>query len=281
MHTTDSRMIDPANAAASIVAVVRDDGPRCASSGFEFPTREPWRMVFDFTGVWLLYLLFRSWLVKRIRLAEADYFEPSILWRELQHLPTLGFYAFCLLVALFAGRRLGWTAWDGGRTVRGFVMLVTVMCGWAFAAFEYNHYFDQAHLADWLLIGGLTIAVWFHPLWIGPWLAHTLSVVHQLHHPLHAYPWTDKELPFSLLILFLAIVTYGAWRPLPLARFITWSLCLIGGHYFWAGWQKLLIGWPQHEVLANLVVNAYLNGGSPAGVPSRSPGSPTWSRGGT
>lgn len=206
------------------------------------------------------YAVIRQWLLKWVHLPDEAYHQPVLFLQELQQPEILLWYLCCGCGAFLAARSMGWATWDGGSSVRIVVMIAAGVCAFAFSFYRMNYYLAEWHFWDRLLLLAFVVGIWRHPLWTGPFLAHLTVMVQQFQVPLHDFPWTDKRAPFALLMMFVAVLTISLWRRQTLSRFVALSLCLVAANYFWAGWQKLMIGWPWREDLSALFVNSYLNG---------------------
>jgi len=87
----------------------------------------------------------------------------------------------------------------------------------------------------------------------------------QFNYPLHALSWTDKRLPFDILILFNCYLVVRAWLKMPRELFVYLTLCLVGSFYFVPAITKLSLAnspsvWVFENELGNLFVSSYING---------------------
>jgi hypothetical protein len=140
-------------------------------------------------------------------------------------------------------------------------MTLVATMAWAFSTYNYNHYFDQSHIWDRVLLVALAIGCWFHPAFIFGFLLQMMAIASQFHHPLGDYSWTDKILPVRVLTAFAAsLVTLLIWKRRVARDFILLACCIAAAHYFVAGWSKVELQWWQHDQLDNLAAGAQANG---------------------
>jgi hypothetical protein len=203
-------------------------------------------------------------------LPQTSYFEPVLVVAAARR-PGLILCALLVLMVLVTERRtLRWRAIDAHGRSRWLICGIAAIFAWVHSTYPVNLYFDQEHTADRLLLVGLWIALWFHPLFIAPFLTLVIVIVGQQHAPLPEGTWTwpDKRLPLDLLLSFMSFLLIrallrGRMRPqvLPLAL-----LCVTGALYGHAAVNKALLGpevtwWLRHDDLANLFVSSYVQGG--------------------
>jgi hypothetical protein len=214
-----------------------------------------------------LYMLLERWLMATCRLPAASYFEPSIgleLVRVLARrpLPWLVLAALGTL-ALLRGRLL-WRAWselEGGRALQLLIGALVLMFAWTFSTYDVNLYLDRLHAADRVMLVVLAVLACWRPVFLLFFLPLLLAVIWQFNTPLGHYSFTDKSAPLRVLQLFLASFL---WQAVTGGRrtdaFVFTAGCLVAGHYWIPGLEKLQLGWLAHGQLHHLTVAAWQNG---------------------
>ena len=197
-----------------------------------------------------------------------SYFEPVLVFAMVRHPALLLFIAINLAILLGLWRRLRWEEIDPGRRTRPFVFLVAAIMAWSFATYQFNAYYDQAHLFDRVLLLALTGLILVHPVFVHLYLVLLMVIAGQLQHPLPMadWSWPDKVLLIHALILFDAFLltrVFGRSKPYTFAFLV---LCLVGANYSYAGISKMaqgptLVSWLMENDISNIFVSAYKNGG--------------------
>ncbi|MEL7060731.1 MAG: hypothetical protein AAGN46_11965 [Acidobacteriota bacterium] len=179
-----------------------------------------------------------------------------------------GWFLVLAPILLFASfwRRLSWQAIDGRCRTRILMMIPAGVLTWSIATMPYNYFFDQAYLWDRLILVGLLVAAWRHPLFMAPLLLANLAFGTQVELPMvdGTWTWVDKDLPIDAVILFVAylVVRVLVGRPRPWL-FAFGILCLTGGLYWNAALSKMSLGptpwtWLLETEISNLLIHTYL-----------------------
>ena len=216
--------------------------------------------------VLLLYVLVDRSLIHIARLPEASYERPFILLETLK--VQLEGFRLLLLVPIFLlfwwkWRALWerWSAIDGGRNWRPFLVLAAALLAWSFSTYDYNLYFDQGHYFDRALLLVLVSLFWWRPLFVFPFLVVLLPIIGQFYYPLGGYSWTALLLPVRILMLFgatwLLRVLSGYWKVTDFAFLVC---CLLASHYWPSALQKLRMGWLVQDHVYFLLPSTYANG---------------------
>lgn len=178
-------------------------------------------------------------------------------------------FPICLLLLiappLLFRSRLNWQEFDRSGAARLAAGLLALLGAWAFAMADYNHYYNYWHTADRLALGILALLVFVHPLFLAPAALWILLSAHQLDYPIGIAETTDKRLLFQLLILTYTCVLTKIVLPVRGRLILLLLSALVAANYFFAGWEKLILGpdgteWLLHNDLANLAAAARANG---------------------
>jgi hypothetical protein len=155
---------------------------------------------------------------------------------------------------------LGWGPFGDGGLLRGFIVATLATLSWAYATQARNHYFDQDHLADRLVLLGSVVAVWLHPVMVLPAVVLTLWTIHQLLHPrCFNYAWTQVRVPLDLLIVF-SVCLYGRLLlGIGTGMVLTALLTVLAASYFIPGVCKVGVGpYPFSWLVRNRVSNLFV-----------------------
>lgn len=191
--------------------------------------------------------------------------EPVItvgLARQWYALPVV---LACSALPLLFFRRLSWRKLEAWRPLRWVAVGIAAAFLWEYSTYDYNLFFNQAHMVDRWLIIGLALLVIVHPSFAPPLVALATVMAGQFRHPLLAYTWTDKWLLFQVAILFVAFLHARVLVRAHTATFVFLALCLTADGYVASAVAKLELSpdplaWVRDNDLRNLVVAAHLNG---------------------
>lgn len=219
--------------------------------------------------VWLHGVLYGR-LFQHSQLPFKAYFEPYLVAQLLKDYRPVFLALVPLLALVLARRHTTWAAIDPQKRTRWFIWIVAGIFAWAFSTYDVNLFYDQSHWLDRLLLIGLWIGLFFHPMALMPFLVLVVAIGTQQHYPLPEGPWTwpDKRLPLDILCSFAAYTLVRAVLGDRLKPFLPplLFLCVIGWTYGHAAINKALLGehlysWVLHDDLGNLLVSSYLNNG--------------------
>lgn len=195
---------------------------------------------------------------------ETFYSASSIHVALLEHYPVLAMYAIAagILLLWYFRLQLRW-ADVGLEPYRFFAVVLAMALAWNYALMDCNHYFGQWHLADRCLLVLLSVAVWFSPFALIPYLSSLALFQGQFNYPaegLIPHFWQEKALPMRLLVLFgsCAMLSVGTkYRKWPVLLLI---LTFVACHYWPSAWSKVEMEWIRHNDLSLVVLSAHANG---------------------
>ncbi len=191
---------------------------------------------------------------------EEAYAGPSLLLGALRFWPFLVVLVPLSILPLVRWRALRWRALPDGRALRLLVGAACLALAWEFSTYDTNLFFDQSHLLDRLLIVALALGVLLHPSLSPAFLAAALAMGVQFEQPFGGYSWTDKILPFEVLMVFVLFLQARSLFPATSSTFLLLVLAVVSAHYFYPGFNKLRESWPLREDLGNLCACARANG---------------------
>lgn len=168
-----------------------------------------------------------------------------------------------LLIAGRSGRRVTWSRWESGRSLRAFVMTLLIMMAWAGSTFEYNIYLNRGHAFDRLLLVALTALSWRTPLAVP--FATRLSII-MLKEGYVPIPIDDFDFRAvaEVLIVFSCFVWASVRRTFATKHFLLAALGCWASYYYAAGVAKWTHGpaysWLLDNHLSNLASAAHVRG---------------------
>ncbi len=203
-------------------------------------------------------------------LEDEAYGGPSIALGLLVNIEAMALLLVPVLVLLLgplaAGRRvarapaLTWR-FEGKPLMRWFVTLMAAALAWYFATYPYNHYLDQWHAADRVLLVVLAAAVAWKPIFVLPLLALATTSANQFQVPLPMFALTHKEPLLDALNLFTCWLYIKTFEPRQ-RPWLLWMMLLsmMASHYFLPGYRKVTLNWAFEEDMRNLLLSARDNG---------------------
>jgi len=174
---------------------------------------------------------------------------PAALLVAGAALLAMAFVADAMLVRSAGRHRLrrlfaGWEELEDGAALRWLVIAVTGISAYALSTYNYNAYFDRAHIADRVLLVVLWAFIAWRPIFTLPFALAATAVVAQFDIPLRGYSWTEMELLSRIPILLAAFWIVRAFtREKSIDAFVFLWCCLIAVTMWSSGWGKLRIGW--------------------------------------
>lgn len=204
------------------------------------------------------FYLYDGFIFAGSRLPGSVHEQSSILRAAFERSEVRELFLVTLPIVLFRWRETSWEA-IGDKQLRVFITVPTVLLAFAFSAYDFNHYVDQLHLSDRLLLIVLGIATWSHPGFAAPTTIVAILMARQFSAPLGSYTWTDKRLLFDVLLLFHVYLCLHAFKKHKPYAFYSLTLVLIGGSYIIPAFTKLSLHWHQQDELWNLFIGAYTN----------------------
>jgi hypothetical protein len=218
--------------------------------------------LFQILVVLVVYPLLNSLYFELADLGEKAYFSPVIITQILARPTDLLLELFIAAAALFLGFRvLRWENFEQDKILRYFLFFIALIIAWAFATYDYNLYYNQAHYFDRFLLIALAILVWLHPAFIPLFLIQAMVIVFQFDYPLGSYSWTDKRVLFDILILFNVFLYLKLIFRKPIfSPFVFLALSLFAANYYISGLGKLKLDWVSKNNIYDLIVSSYVNG---------------------
>ena len=221
-----------------------------------------------------VYLVLERWLLGVARLPPASYEEPLIaaeMGKAFLVRPRFAL-SYALRIGVLAGlayvlarhfRRvwIRWSELEQGAVLRLFVAVPTVVLAWAFATYDYNLYFDQAHLLDRLALVAFAALVFWRPLFVLPFALAAVAIIWQFNYPISSYSVAEQFLLVRVLLLFFGFFLVQAvgtsHRP---SDFVFLVFTLLAASYFTGGLGKIRLDWFTQGNVALLLPATYANG---------------------
>ena len=221
---------------------------------------EQWSVLTQAATALACFPLLKQIALAFFRLPEAAYHRPIIAEAAFEDVRRLLFLAVIGGVLLVKARSNGWERTRMSWCIRVLIVGIAATLGWKYSCYEYNYFFDQAHVLDRLLLLALAVLVWFHPAFTLLFFVELLFIIEQFNHPLKGYSWTDKRPLMDILILFIAFqciwrVQERRWKSVLVA-----VLCLFGSFYWFPAFGKLRLNWVSENDISQLFISAWVNG---------------------
>lgn len=198
-------------------------------------------------------------IFSRIRLPGRLFFNSSIVFSTLKRPGVLELLLGLMVVPALRFRACSWQKISEPK-VRAFVFACSMVVVWAFACYDYNHYYDQAHYLDRLIVVALGVLVLAHPVFLAPLLVFGVAMVRQFQGPIGSFSWTDKVMIFQQLGLAYAYVVVCAVKKPRLGAYLMLALALVGAGYVVPAVGKMDLDWHSANELHNLFIGSYNNG---------------------
>jgi hypothetical protein len=210
------------------------------------------------------YVLLERLLIGSAQLEESSYHEPLLLLEVGRRLGWLAGLAVGLGVCgllRYGALWRKWTAYDLGRQLQCFVTVLASTLAWSFSTYDYNHYYDQGHDADRLLLVVLAVLVGWRPLFVIPFVVQVSAIIWQFNYPIGGYSVAEQFMLVRVLVLFAAaLVVLSVTAGKRTTEFVYLTCCLIAAHYLCPGLGKLRLNWITHGHINFLTWSAYANG---------------------
>jgi len=211
------------------------------------------------------YLVLDRMLMAMTNLPMERYWEPVIFIAFLKYFFSSKFVILSLpflllLIILRKSMTQSWAAINNGKVVRLIVMLVAGMLAWVYATLDFNFYFNQAYIADRLLLLALLPLIFWRPVFVLSFLFVLLSFIGQSE-VLVGFSWAAPFLPIRILVLFSAFYLLFLWTNKFLIKdFVMFTCSLVAAHYWSSGWGKLNWEWIANDRIFLLLPATYANG---------------------
>jgi len=211
----------------------------------------------------ILYLILNLAFFGIIKLPASVYFQ-SIITGQLWRYPIIFLFLLGMAVPVLGYNQLRWTQFENGRSLRLTIFFIALILAWAFATYDYNHFYNQAHYFDRFLLLLFAAFILLHPIFVPFFVFFALIIARQFEFPLGSYSWTDKQVLFDILILFSTLLYVKLLDERVDRYFILLALCLFTANYITSALRKLTLNWLVHNDLANLIVASFANGWFPS-----------------
>lgn len=233
----------------------------------------PIRLALFFPKFGLDYLPFEM-AHRPLTLPPSAYASPFVLPHALTHLPTLPWYL--LSVALVAAhffahpknpfyRQLAWGKGEAP-ALRWVSLGLMLPIAWKYGTMDVNLWFDQAHLADRVILMGLWVATYVTPLALPFLLAFGATFASQLYYPeIFYFTWADKAVLFYAALLIWVGLVFSRVRRIHPGILPALIIACFGAFYFAPGIAKLRFApqpwdWLLENPIYALFVGAHVNG---------------------
>ena len=207
-------------------------------------------------GFWVL----REAILRVAAPPDAIYFGRTILEGALRSPEFLAVLLLPAILPLVRWRETRWSSVTNGGALRVLIGFLCLVFAWAYSTYEYNVYFDRWHALDRALLAALAACTLLHPAFVTPFLALLVAVAGQFQVPLGGFTWTDKILPFEVLLLFVVHAQLWALRRPCVPAFVSLAIVLTAAHYVVPAFGKLAVLWPLRDEIHALVACAHMNG---------------------
>ncbi len=217
-------------------------------------------------GLFAAYLILDRVTHAAARLSGEDVTEPLLLAgaitsnRSTWLITTTGGVA-----ALLCGRaRLAcrWEAMEHGKVLRLMALGPLVLLAWSSSLYHYNFLAGRWHVADRMLVAGLTAASLYRPLWLIPLVIELRVIAAQFTLPFGTAVGQNIDALLitglvGLAALYTLHLTMGTRRSSPVILLFSTALA---SHFFVPGAAKVTLGWIAVDHIWNLPLSAYTAG---------------------
>jgi hypothetical protein len=246
------------------LAAVRAQVTELLGSFSQPDQRKQWLLVVSRTGLLLAcYAALREPFFEVTKLPEGSYRRVSVLFGALGNKEILALVLIGCGAPLLRFKRTSWASLDSNFSVRILVLACVVTLAWAMSCYDYNWYFNTWHVYDRLLLIALAALSFFHPAFVAPLVTLTAVMTYQFDHPMGQYSWTDKWLPFNVLLLFSVMLVARSVFRIGNRTFLLLALCIHAQSYFQPALLKLDLDWLSTNHLYHLFIATHVNGWLP------------------
>lgn len=177
--------------------------------------------------------------------------------------PELLVFAVPMVIFLLARRKLRWTDWEHGKALRVFVLLVVFMLAWSGSTAPYNHYLDQGHAFDRLLLVACAALSWRYPIFVPLTVRAAIVMIKESYVPIPQDDF-DFRAPAEVVVVFSIFVWASISRSFKPAHFLIAGIGCWASYYFSAGVAKWNFGpkysWVLENHVSNISVAGYVRG---------------------
>lgn len=155
-----------------------------------------------------------------------------------------------------------WQVLPQGRQLCVFVVLLQLVLTYPFVSYGYNHYFDQAHLLDRIVLLLLALATINRPAFVFPFIGLLMAMIWQFAEPgLGGSIFAHKlQVVYPLILFAAAWLVYAVTRRFPMRTFVVLTSSLVAAAYWQAAVAKHALNWLQTNEL-HLIIPAAFNHG--------------------
>lgn len=236
-------------------------------------------LIFAAHAALLIGLMFVYRPLFMLKPADRDYRAPVIVWslirgdfvtlqrfflgRGLGGLDLL-FLLLPTAILLVARRRLRWTDFDHGKSLRNFICVVLGVLVWSGSTADYNSYLDLGHFVDRGLLVAFGVASYFTPLAVPFALRLAFVLIKEAYVPIHQDDFDFRSLP-EVLTVFSCFVWASFFKSFKTRHFLFAGIACWASYYFAAGVAKMNVGpewwsWTLTDHVSNLSMGAHIRG---------------------
>ena len=168
-----------------------------------------------------------------------------------------------LVLFLVSKRKLRWTDWEHGKSLRVYVMLIVGMLAWSGATFPFNLYLNRGHFLDRFCLAAFAALAWRFPVMV-PLAVRTAIVM--IKEPYIPIPHDDFDFraPAELVVVFSIFAWASASRSFKPWHFLVVGIGSFADYYYSAGLAKWSFGpphsWLNENPVSNISVAGYVRG---------------------
>jgi len=209
---------------------------------------------------------------------EAHYRAPSILASMVRsdlgliataakrHSPAISealHFLVPTILFFLAKRRLRWTDWEHGKSLRIPVMAVVLMLAWSGATADYNNYLARFHGTDRLLLVAFAALSWRYPIFVPLAVRWGIVMIKEAYVPIPQDDF-DFRAPAEFAAVFGVFVWASFSRSFKPAHFLIAGIGSFASYYYSAGLAKWNFGpahsWLMENHVSSLAVGGYVRG---------------------
>jgi hypothetical protein len=183
-----------------------------------------------------------------------------------RHRPVVPLVLFLVLPTAFfwaTKRRLRWTDWQHGRSLRALVMAILFIVVYAGSTFDYNVLLQRGHPYDRLLLVVLWLLSWRYPLAVPFAVRWGIIMIREAYHPIVLDDFEYRAVT-EVLIVFAAFVWASAKKTFQPWHFLVVALGSWASYYYVAAGAKWDYGpeqsWLWENHLTHLAISAHIRG---------------------
>jgi hypothetical protein len=198
-------------------------------------------------------------------LPPASYFEPLLTVDLLRRVGPL--FAVAALAGVVALSRFGallspWSSMQHGSAIRNLAVALAAIIAWPFVTMGFNHYFDQAYLADRALLVLLVPLVWWRPVFLLALLPVLYLLMGQIVLPDVGGTVLAHKLQVmrALCIVAAAVLVRAGTGQRSTAPLVFVLACFVAAQYWLPALAKLRLDWLSSNELHLVPLAGYASG---------------------